>query len=118
MKRIIFTLSTLFLLSTHLFAEGNEKKETVPAETNTKEAAATYYLEGAIYDASSGEAIPGVSVIIDGVKFYSDLSGKFNISQLHPGAHTVQVNYISYRPQAFEINLKKNEALQIELFQQ
>jgi hypothetical protein len=79
---------------------------------------ASYSLKGKVYDPVCREAISGATVTVDGIKFYSDLSGNFFVSELNKGKHSILVDFISYQSQAMEIDINTSRELQIELKQQ
>lgn len=54
-------------------------------------------VRGSVFDAKTGEEMPGVTVMLEGTTYgtMSDLDGKFSFSAL-PGTYTLRVSYISY----------------------
>jgi hypothetical protein len=114
MKKITFVLLTaLFLAFQANAGDGKDKGATAGEQP-----AALYTLTGKVYDPVCGETIPGAAVTVDGVTYYSDLGGNFSVSGLNRGKHSLRVDFISYRPQAMEIDLDASRELHIELKQQ
>ena len=61
-------------------------------------AATTGKISGVVTDASTGEPLPGVNVIVDGTTIgaASGLDGKFFIVNVPPGNYTIKASYIGY----------------------
>lgn len=84
MKRITIIVQFIFALllvsSTALFAQSNGK------------------VTGKVTDRKSGEALIGVTVLVQGTSTgaVTDVEGRYNIS-LQPGTYTLQVKYIGYQ---------------------
>jgi hypothetical protein len=53
---------------------------------------------GVVYDAQSNERLPGANVVIQGTSrgAASDLEGRYSITAVPPGEHTLIVSYIGY----------------------
>ena len=124
MKKITLLLTLAFALSLHLSASNNDgektvssKESTASSKESTENAAAVYTLSGTVYDPNGNEALSGASITINGKKYYSDLSGNFNIPRLPKGKHTVSVNFISYQSQTVEVDLSKDEDISIAIRQ-
>ncbi|MEX0748318.1 MAG: TonB-dependent receptor, partial [Rhodothermales bacterium] len=62
--------------------------------------AQTGRISGRITDASSGEALPGVNVSIEGTTQGSvtDVEGYYSIINVRPGAHDVRASFIGFTP--------------------
>ena len=56
-------------------------------------------LSGTIKDAGTGEALPGVNVIIKGTYYgaATDINGKFKISNISVGSYNVDISLIGYK---------------------
>ncbi|HPE56684.1 MAG TPA: TonB-dependent receptor [Bacteroidales bacterium] len=70
------------------------------------------FIRGTIFDAATGEYLPGVTVLIEGTTTgtITDLDGKFNIS-IEPGIYNLQFSFISYETlKVTNIEVKAGEA--------
>ncbi|MBE9463774.1 carboxypeptidase-like regulatory domain-containing protein [Dyadobacter subterraneus] len=79
--------------------------------------AQTGSIKGTIVDAASKEAIIGASVFLKGstppVGAATDQDGKFDITGIATGKHTVLVSYISYKNKEIEVTVYPNQAVLI-----
>jgi hypothetical protein len=100
MKKVICIVWMGLCLAAHAGASDDKR---------TEESAATCSLKGRVYDPVCREAISGASLTVDGVKYYSDLDGRFSVSSLQKGVHSISVDFISYRSQEMQIEI--NEAV-------
>ncbi len=117
--KTILVLFAAILLSVSAFA--NDKKTDKNVKSNAVEAVENVQavdISGSVIDNKSQESLAGAAITIDGTKYYSDLDGNFTISDLKPGKYTVKVELISYQPSEKEINVQKNEELNIGLVQE
>ncbi|GAB2775391.1 TonB-dependent receptor [Rhabdobacter roseus] len=75
----------------------------------------TRTLRGTITDAASGEALPGVSLIVQGTQTgtSTDASGAYSLS-LPAGATTLVVSYVGYVSQTLEIGTQSTLNLSLE----
>ncbi|MBN2172658.1 MAG: carboxypeptidase-like regulatory domain-containing protein [Bacteroidales bacterium] len=99
MKKIF--LSIIFLALLGFGYAGNEgEKSGVPASAP----AATITLTGQVVDFSTGEALTGVEVCLDGtdIKAYTDFDGKFEFGEVKPGHYNIIASYISYNKSLIE----------------
>lgn len=112
MKKITFLLLTSLFLVCKASADGKG------ADVAKEQPAASYSLGGKVYDPVCREALSGATVTVDGKPYYSGLDGRFYVSQLNPGKHTVCVDFISYQSLTMEIDLRASRELEIELKQQ
>src|SRR5690606_14935874 len=57
-------------------------------------------ISGKVTDAATGEALPGVNVVIDGTTMgtATDLEGDYFIANLQPGEYTLRVSSIGFKP--------------------
>lgn len=69
---------------------------TLPAQTGT--------IEGTATDKKTNEALPGVTVTLDGTTIgaSADIDGHLIITNVKPGKYKVRASYISYNPMVFE----------------
>ncbi len=92
MKKIALTL----ILSIALVAAfaGNDKKSGEPSKTPAQ----TVTLSGNVVDVTSGEALTGVEITIEGtnIKTYTDFDGNYSISDMKPGKYNIIASFISY----------------------
>ncbi len=70
-------------------------------------AGTTGKISGAVKDAQTGEAIPGVNIIIEGTGFgaATDVNGFYTINNLPPGNYKVNFSAIGYQKKQF-VNVK------------
>lgn len=83
-------------------------------------AGTTGKIAGKIKDASTGETLPSVNVMIVGTQLgaITDLNGNYVILNVPPGVYTVSVSMISYRKQDFKdirVNVDFTTRLDIKL---
>ena len=109
MKKAIITLFLAAFFG-FVFADNDGTKSSEPAETPLQ----TVTLTGCVVDLSSGEALTGVEVKIDGTDFkaYTDFDGNFEIPDVKPGKYNVIASYISYNNsliENMECDKKENE---------
>ena len=69
-------------------------------------------IAGTVRDASTGEALPGVNVVIDGTTqgAVTDLSGFYNILNVRPGTYAVRASFVGFTSQLTE-NVSVNTGL-------
>ncbi len=106
MKKI-FTVSLLLIISVF---------------TVTLYAGTTGKLKGKVVDEKTGEALPGVNVIIEGTTMgaAADINGEFIILQIPPGTYTVKVSMVGYQTQVIQdvhIMVDHTTNLDIKLFE-
>jgi protocatechuate 3,4-dioxygenase beta subunit len=100
------TLLTLSLLTTVVFAfagiKGNSANNSKSTETASINAVVS--ISGKVIDFTSGEALAGVEVAIEGLskKVYTDFDGKFKIENIKPGAYNLIASFISYNKSFIE----------------
>ncbi|MEJ2595724.1 MAG: carboxypeptidase-like regulatory domain-containing protein [bacterium] len=99
MKRTILSivLAVLFSIS-FAFAEGTEGTKS------TEQSAQSVTISGNVIDMTTGEALTGVEVLIEGTdkKAYSDFDGNFSIQDLKPGEYNIIASFISYKKSLVE----------------
>ena len=66
--------------------------------------AQTGKIAGTVQDASTGELLPGVNVVIDGTTqgAVTDLNGFYNILNVRPGNYAVRASFVGYSAQLIE----------------
>ena len=74
--------------------------------------AQTGKIAGTVRDASTGELLPGVNVVIDGTTqgAVTDLNGFYNILNVRPGSYAVRASFVGYTAQLVE-NVTVNTGL-------
>jgi hypothetical protein len=72
-------------------------------------------LDGKVIDASSGQPVPGVRVVLSGEEneVQTDGLGRFRFAQIQEGAHTISLTAAGYYSQRQEIQLGANEIRRI-----
>ena len=122
MKKGLLTLTLLAAVVIAFAANnGNSANKNNPAEPVAAPAANTntVIIAGKVIDFTSGEALAGVEVAIEGTtkKVYTDFDGNFKIADLKPGNYNVIASYISYNKSFIEkLNVEKsNSPLNIKL---
>ena len=113
---LVFAVS--LLLSMSAFANGNHDEKVRENKSVTSiENVNALQLTGSVVDEKNNETLAGVAIVVDEKKYYSDLDGKFSIADVKPGKYAVQVELISYEPVSMDVDLTKNQELQISLHQ-
>jgi hypothetical protein len=119
MKTVLILASSL-LLSVATFAgtdNNNERREKESKSVTLVDKVNVIQLTGSVVDEKNKEALAGAAIVVDGKKYYSDLDGNFTIKDVKPGKHRMMVALISYEPVSMEVELVKNEILNIGLLQ-
>lgn len=101
-----------------VFADGgnNVAKEKITIKETTE----ANVLMGTVVDQSTGEALPGAQVKINGLEesVYTDLDGNFEVNDIKPGTYSLEISLISYEQNKIQnlvINPAKKSALKVEL---
>ncbi len=108
MRTILILAASMLLSVSAAFAN---------VEMNNDKAIETIRLSGSITDDKNKEALAGATVYVDGKKYYSDLDGNFSIADIKPGKYQIKVEFISYKSVTFEIDVNKDEKININLLQ-
>lgn len=77
------------------------------------------FIRGTVYDAKTGETLPGVTIFIVGstTGTLTDFDGKFNLT-IAPGEHNLRVSYISYETVVVEkLRVKPGEVVLLDNIQ-
>ena len=112
MKKII-ALVIVMVFAVTAFAEG-ENKKSAPAAANSA-------ITGQVIDMTTGEALAGVEVYVQGteLKAYTDFDGNFEIKDLTPGTYDVVVSLIAYRKSLIEnLSTSETEDLTVKLLEE
>ena len=120
-SKSILIFAAFVLLSVSAFAntekDSEKNVETVSASANISKNVETVQLTGSVVDDKNKEALAGVTIYVDGKKYYSNLDGDFSISDIKPGKYQIKVEFISYEPVVVEIDVNKDEKININLLQ-
>jgi hypothetical protein len=108
MKKTIFSI--LFIALIGFAFAGNEDNKSNPAPANA------ITLSGNVVDMSTGEALTGVEISVEGtdLKVYSDFDGNFEITNVKQGEYDIVASYISYKKSLVE-DLKADHNQQITI---
>lgn len=89
LKRFLFVWITAIFFSSLSFAQDN-------------------YVRGTVYDAKTGETMPGVAIVVSGTSTgtTTDLDGKFNL-KVEPGTYKLEISFISYETILMENTIVK-----------
>lgn len=73
-------------------------------------------ISGTVTDASTGEPLPGASVVIQGTSIgaATDLDGEYTIRGLAPGTYTVRASYVGYNPETQEVEVVDGETTPLD----
>lgn len=118
MKKTFLTLSFLAAVI-FAFAGNTGNSENKNKSTETTSANAAVSISGKVIDFTSGEALAGVEVAIEGLskKVHTDFDGNFKIENIKPGSYNLIASYISYNKSFIEkLEVEKpNQKLNIKL---
>lgn len=96
------------------YAENDNSKDS----NSNANAATTISVTGKVVDFSTGEALTGVEVTLEGTdqKVYSDFDGNFKFENINQGEYNVVASYISYKNSLIEnLDTNKNNEVSIKL---
>ncbi|MEE4197254.1 MAG: carboxypeptidase-like regulatory domain-containing protein [Bacteroidales bacterium] len=115
MKKLTTLFAFIIFSSSLILASNvNEEKESTK---KSESAVLTTSLSGIILDKTTGEALVGVKVMVDGTEkaAYTDFEGNFEIKELIPGNHQLKASLISYKEKKENIQLDLTQSNTIEL---
>ena len=118
-KSVVVLVASL-MLSVSAFAtteNNNEKKGKESKSVSQVENVNVFQLTGSVVDEKNNESLAGAAIVVDGKKYYSDLDGNFSIKDVKPGKYELVVELISYEPVSMQVEMVKNEKLNIGLLQ-
>ncbi|MBS3771086.1 MAG: carboxypeptidase-like regulatory domain-containing protein [Bacteroidales bacterium] len=78
----------------------------------------TTSLKGQVVDESTGEALTGVKLMINGkdVSTYTDFDGHFTFQGLKPGEYAIETSFISYKNEIYnDVTLNLDEQNEVIL---
>lgn len=118
MKSILILTALFISFSTFASTDKNsEKKGEESHVVAVVESVNALQLTGTVVDDKNNETLAGASILVDGKKYYSDLDGNFTISDVKPGKYELTVELISYEPVSIEVDLSRNQKVNIGLLQ-
>lgn len=118
MKSILILTALFISFSTFAGTDKNsEKKGEESHVVAVVESVNALQLTGTVVDDKNNETLAGASILVDGKKYYSDLDGNFTISDVKPGKYELTVELISYEPVSIEVDLSRNQKVNIGLLQ-
>jgi len=121
--KTVLVIGISLLMTTSAFANSNVSNNKEVKKSNETELVAnvasreSLQLTGVVVDKKNNETLAGASILVDGRKFYSDLDGKFSVNDVKPGKYEMVVELISYEPISMQVDLSKNQSLNINLNQ-
>jgi len=74
-------------------------------------------ITGTVLDANTGEALPGINVIVDEFTIGSatDANGRYRIENVPAGNHTLVARFLGYQTQRLPVSVRDNEVTEINL---
>ncbi|HBG42012.1 carboxypeptidase-like regulatory domain-containing protein [Limibacterium fermenti] len=117
MKAFLVLTVAVFLSFPAILAADNKDNKKESDAVATIEAVKTVQISGSVIDNESNEALAGATIYVNGQKYYSDLDGNFNLSNIQPGKHQIRVELISYEISETEVDIQDNQKLAIALSQ-
>ena len=71
-------------------------------------------IKGKVLDKSTGEPLPGANVMLENTNLGSATSfdGTYTINNIPPGNYVLQVKYLGYKPEKFNIKISDNVTLE------
>ena len=74
-------------------------------------------IKGEISNASDGDALPFVNVVLEGTAYgaTSDISGFFSINQLPAGTYTLKASFVGYEAYSKQITVEADKAVKVEI---
>ena len=86
--------------------------------TSTAYSQETGNLEGVITDASTGEQLPGVNIILKGTYYgaATSIEGKFRIESIVVGNYIVAISLIGYKTVEYtDVKIEANKTIQLDV---
>ena len=106
--KLKFSVAVLFLISTNL--TGQADAQSLEATDLTEEAPSEFLtpvtgalsgsIQGIVIDLETGDPLPGVNITLADTYLgaVTNQTGRFEITQVQPGSHTVQATMMGYEP--------------------
>lgn len=118
MKTILVLIAAVVLSASTYATPDSNDKNAKSTSTESVQKVQSVNLSGSVVDIKSNETLVGAAISIDGNKYYSDLEGNFAINNVKPGKHIIKIEFISYQPKEIEIDLQKDQQINVGLNQQ
>jgi hypothetical protein len=73
-------------------------------------------ISGLITDDSSGESLPGVSILLEDTRLgtTTDIKGRFHIPNVEPGTYFLQASIIGYRSYKAKVKISQGQETQLD----
>ncbi|MFW5886341.1 MAG: carboxypeptidase-like regulatory domain-containing protein, partial [Bacteroidota bacterium] len=75
------------------------------------------FIRGTVFDANSGEFLPGVTVVVEedlSIGTITDLDGKFSLN-ISPGSYNLRISFVSYETIIIsDVQVKENEVTSLD----
>ena len=73
-------------------------------------------ISGSITDDSSGESLPGVSILLEDTRLgtTTDIKGRFHIPNVEPGTYFLQASIIGYRSYKAKVKISQGQETQLD----
>jgi len=113
LNNILEYLAKEYKLNFHIINNEIVVKRIPIQDNNQKKSSKPGSIEGKISDASSGEALIGANIIIEGTSLgaATDLEGNYSVSNIPEGSYNIKVSYIGYNTLIFKIQIKSEERI-------
>ena len=85
------------------------------SSTSVADAPKTITIEGNVVDKTTGEALIGACVELDGKKVYTDFDGNFKVETTVADKLVLQTEMVSYQKENLEVKPLENNKLTIQL---
>ncbi len=107
-----FMKSNLIIAVCLLFVSGAAL--VLPQKASAFQSAVIY---GTVTDESTGEPLIGAGILIEGTTrgVATDLNGRYRMTGISPGTHTIVFSYIGYLRQEMEVELEAGESLELNV---
>ena len=107
----VFLLTASLIISLSVFGGTDKSSDKATTESHAveiTESVQVLQLTGTVIDEKNNETLAGASIVVD---------GNFAIADVLPGKYELTVELISYEPVSMEVDLSKDQTLNIGLLQ-
>lgn len=114
----IYDVLDTLLDGTELYATlSNNRKVILIKELPTQRNRRLATIKGVVYDADTGETLPGATVNLDGTNkgATTDVDGNYEIKNVDPGAYTLIARFIGYEMHRERIEVAQDEVLNLDV---